>query len=160
HQNQVTGQDRRRSHSEWIIEGTQRPRPELIAVGPVGKQTVIAEERVGILAVRRRAGRSRAVRLVQLHLATARRFPPPENFACRAIETDGVELLAFERGEKNAVCRQYRRGMAGGQRRLPDDVLGGTELDRQVLFARCAGAIGSTKLGPIRSRDRQWQQQG
>jgi hypothetical protein len=79
-----------------------------------------------------------------------RRFGAPEFLARLAVETDGEELLVLHAGQEDAVAVNHGRGKAGGQRRLPGDVLLGPDLGGQNAVADGDGSAAlAAEMGPI-----------
>jgi hypothetical protein len=72
-------------------------------------------------------------------------------FAGRTVEADGKEFLAFVRSDEDTRAHKYRRRVTGRQLGLPDNVLLGTELYREILVGRDAEAVNTAELGPVGS---------
>jgi len=80
----------------------------------------------------------------------ARNFAAPVDPAAGAIEADGEELAVIVYGgDENAIANQDRRRVPGRQVCLPDDILIGSKLDRQVPVIGHAGGVRTPELRPV-----------
>jgi hypothetical protein len=91
---------------------------------------------------------------VQLAGSRARDLPAPIDLARRAVEADGEELFVVDRRQINAIAHQNRRGKAGWQSGLLDQVLAGAEFDRKVPVIGDAGGVRTPELQPVLAKQR------
>src|ERR1043166_10281076 len=79
-----------------------------------------------------------------------RRSFTPEDRASGSVKRNLLQFLAREAGKKNSISPNARRRVACGQRCLPKNIRGGTEISRRLRAFADAQAVRPAKLRPVR----------
>ncbi len=134
------------------MERAERETPTLVAIEAIGEKAEIAEEDVDVLAIGGGGGGSGGVQLIERFGAAAGALAPPQDLAGIEAEAQGVEFAILDGGEENAIAAENGGGMAGRQRRFPNDAAFGPEGFGQAASFSDSGAVGAAEARPVTGR--------
>src|SRR6266478_5207207 len=103
----------------YVVKGTQGQAPALVAIRTVGEQPEIAKENIHVGSVRDGRWRCWSVRLLEKLFTIARRHATPSHCAAGAVEADGEQRLALNRGNEDMVGGEDLCGVPRRQRGPP-----------------------------------------